>query len=222
VAERLNSPRERRWQLSVDQKAQSCAPQDRVIVLAGGEFQYCRDVFRFEVRVIGEDFFAAGAGGQKVEHVLHPDAEAANARAATTDVCAHRDSVNRAHVLSAAQRAPDNTILSRVRIARAPPGRIDSSPGSRVGVPNLARRAGTFGDDAMAHTLFHIFGERFHRFLSDLAAFTPCQRSIGFVHHCVDFEASALTLFPQGKSFFDRFFLASEPALFVARRTNAR
>ena len=46
VAECFDAPRQRRWQLSVDEKAQSRAPQDRVIVLAGGEFQYCRDVFR--------------------------------------------------------------------------------------------------------------------------------------------------------------------------------
>src|SRR5207244_5124629 len=128
-------------------------------VLAGGEFQYCRDVFIFEVRIIGEDLFPGRTGGQKIEHVLHPDAEAANARAATTDVCAHRDSVNRAHVLSAAQRAPDNTILSRLADCTCATGR-DRVQARERWDPESARRARTFGADAMAQTLFHIFGER--------------------------------------------------------------
>ena len=53
VGERFNSLRERCWQLSVDEKAQSCAPQDGMIVLASGEFQNC-DVFGFEVGIVGE------------------------------------------------------------------------------------------------------------------------------------------------------------------------
>jgi hypothetical protein len=112
VAERFNAPRQRRWQLSIDEKAQSCAPQDGVIVLAGGEFQYCRDVFRFEVRVIGKDLFAGRARGQKVEHVLHSDAKSPDARATTAHARIHRDSVYRAHVLSAGRPAPNRAILA--------------------------------------------------------------------------------------------------------------
>ena len=112
MAERFSAPRQRRWQLSVDEKAQSRAPQDRVIVLAGGEFQYCRDVFRFEVRIIGEDLFAGRAGGQKLEHVLHSDAKSPDAGATTAHVRIHRDSVYRAHVLSAGQPAPNRAILA--------------------------------------------------------------------------------------------------------------
>ena len=71
VAERLNPPRERRWQLSVDEKAQSRAPQDGVIVLAGGEFQYCGDVFRFEVRIVRKNLLARLACGEQSEQPRH-------------------------------------------------------------------------------------------------------------------------------------------------------
>ena len=97
VSERFNSSCERRWELSVDEKAQSCAPEHRVIVLLGGELQNCRDVVGFEIRVVCQDLFARSSGGEEVEHVLDADAEAANARTAATDIRTHRDSVDRAH-----------------------------------------------------------------------------------------------------------------------------
>lgn len=68
-----------------------------MIVLAGGEFEYCRDVFWFEVGVVGQDLVARRAGGQEVEHILHTNAKATNARAAAANVGSHRDSVYRAH-----------------------------------------------------------------------------------------------------------------------------
>ena len=57
VSERLDSPRECRRQLCVDEEVQLRVPQDRVIVLAGGELQHRRDVLVFEERVVREDLF---------------------------------------------------------------------------------------------------------------------------------------------------------------------
>ena len=39
------------------------------------------DVSRFQERIVAEDFLAAGARGQKIEHVFDPDAQATQARA---------------------------------------------------------------------------------------------------------------------------------------------
>jgi hypothetical protein len=57
VAERFNLPSKPRRELSVDEEAQSGAPQHRVIVLAGSELKDGRDVFGFEVGIVGEDLF---------------------------------------------------------------------------------------------------------------------------------------------------------------------
>jgi hypothetical protein len=45
VTERLDSSCERRWELRVDQEAQSGAPQHRMIVLPSGELEDRSDVF---------------------------------------------------------------------------------------------------------------------------------------------------------------------------------
>jgi hypothetical protein len=47
------------------------------------ELQDCHDVFRLEIRIVGQDFVACRAGRQKVEHILHTNAKPTNARAAT-------------------------------------------------------------------------------------------------------------------------------------------
>ena len=70
-----------------------------MIVLAGSEFQYRRDVVGFEVWVVGEDFVARRTCGEQIEHVLYTDAKTANAGTAATDIGIHRDSVDRAHAL---------------------------------------------------------------------------------------------------------------------------
>jgi hypothetical protein len=102
VAERFNLSREGGWKLSVDEEAQSCAPQDRMIVLPGGELQNCRDVVGFEVRIVRKDFFPRCPSGEKIEHVPHANAEATNTRAATANIRRHSDSVHRAHIGSKA------------------------------------------------------------------------------------------------------------------------
>ena len=78
----------------VDEEAQSCAPQHGAIVLARREFQDGRDVFGFEVGIIGQDLFPSRASGQEIEHILHTNAKAANARATAANVWTDRDSVN--------------------------------------------------------------------------------------------------------------------------------
>jgi hypothetical protein len=100
MAEHFNPPRECRRELSVDEKAQSCAPEDGVIVLAGGEFEYRGYIFGFEIGIVGEDLFPRRPGGQEIEHVLHTNAKATNGRAATADIRIHRDSVYSAHSLT--------------------------------------------------------------------------------------------------------------------------
>ena len=100
VAERFNSSCEGWRELSVDEEAQSCAPQDRVIVLLGGELQDRSDVVGFQIGIVRQDLFARGAGGEKVEHVFDADAETANARTTAADIRIHGDSVHRAHWLS--------------------------------------------------------------------------------------------------------------------------
>jgi hypothetical protein len=106
VAERFNLPSKRRRKLSVDQEAQSCAPQHRMIVLAGSKLQDGRDVFGFEVRIVGQDLFPRGASGQQIEYILHTNAKAANTRATTADVRSHCDSIDRAHVIPPGRAAP--------------------------------------------------------------------------------------------------------------------
>jgi hypothetical protein len=101
VPARLNPPRQRRGQLCVDEESQLRVPKYGVIVLAGGEFQHRRDVFVFEVRVVGQNLFPRRPGSEQIQHVFHADAEPANAGAATANVRIHRDSVDRAHILRA-------------------------------------------------------------------------------------------------------------------------
>jgi len=50
-------------------------------------------------------------GSEKVEDVLHPNAEFPNARAATAHVWVHRDSLCRAHVLPTGRPTSDRAIL---------------------------------------------------------------------------------------------------------------
>ncbi len=71
LASRLQLARERRRELRVDEKAQSSAPQDGVVVLPGGELQHCGDVLGFEIWVIRENLLARGTGRKEVEHILH-------------------------------------------------------------------------------------------------------------------------------------------------------
>ena len=212
VAERFNAPRQRRWQLSVDEKAQSRAPQDGVIVLASGEFEYCCDVFGFEIGIIGQDLFPRRTGRQKVEDVLHADAKAADAWAATAHARGHRDSVYRAHVLSTVRRGPDRAILALPVVQPATRSVDPDRFGLRSDAPS-ARRSRTLHGDSTAHALFHVFGERLHGFFGDFSPFTPCQRGFGLVHHGKDFEPSALALFPQRQGFLNRIFLAAKPRL---------
>ena len=133
VAQRLNPSRERRWELSIYEKAQSRAPQDGMIVLAGGEFEDGRNVVGFEVRVISQDLFASGAGREKVEHVLHTNAEPPNTGAATADTGSHRDSVYRAHVLSNAPLASARPILALPSV-RSATSRLGGHPFQYAGV----------------------------------------------------------------------------------------
>ena len=99
IATRANDlSRGRGWQLSVDERAQSCAPHDRVIALTRGKLENRCDVVGLEIRIISEDLLACGAGGEQVQHVLHTDAQAANARATAAHIRSHRDSFYRAHI----------------------------------------------------------------------------------------------------------------------------
>jgi len=94
-------------------------PAARVIVLARREFQDGRDVFGFEVRIIGQDLFPSRASGQEIEHILHTNAKAANARATAANVWTDRDSVNRAHVIPLGPLASDRAIVAL--LVRYPP-----------------------------------------------------------------------------------------------------
>ena len=97
VASRFQLARERRRELGVDEEAQSGGPQDGVVVLPGGKLQHCGDVFGFEVWVVCENLLARSASSKEIEHVLHADAQATNARTAPADVWAHCNAVERAH-----------------------------------------------------------------------------------------------------------------------------
>ena len=68
VSERFNSSSERWGELSVDEKPPSCAPQNWMIVLLGGELEDRCDVVGLEIRIVREDLFVAGPGGKEVEH----------------------------------------------------------------------------------------------------------------------------------------------------------
>src|SRR5262249_44631575 len=94
----------RRRELSVDEKAQSCAPQDGMVVLTRGKLQDGRDVFRLEVRIVREDFFVRRTGGEKVQHVFHTDAQTRDPRPAAADIPRHGDAIHRTHSCSRTAR----------------------------------------------------------------------------------------------------------------------
>ena len=65
VAKRFESARHRRRELGFYEKAQSCAPQDRMIALLGRELQDRGDILGFEVGVIRQDLFARPPAASK-------------------------------------------------------------------------------------------------------------------------------------------------------------
>lgn len=67
-----------------------------MVVLPGGELQHCGDVLGFEVRIVRENLLPRHTRGKEVEDILHPDAQATNARTAPADLWAHCDAVERA------------------------------------------------------------------------------------------------------------------------------
>lgn len=97
VAARLDVARQRWWELGVYEKAQSRAPQDRVVVLLGRKLQNRGDVLGFEVGIVRQDLFTRGASSEEVEHVLHTDAKTSNAWTAPANVGTYCDPVERAH-----------------------------------------------------------------------------------------------------------------------------
>jgi hypothetical protein len=56
----------------------------------------------------------------------------------------------------------------------------------------------------------HLCGKLAHGFLRNLAAFTTCHGGAGFGKGGSELNTSPLTLFPQRKCFFNRFFLAPQ------------
>ena len=68
-----------------------------VVGLAGGVFEGGGDVAGFEGGVVGEDFGAVGAGGEEVEYVFDPDAQAAQAGATAAMVGGGGDAVELGH-----------------------------------------------------------------------------------------------------------------------------
>ena len=107
VTERFDLSGERRWQLRVDQEAQSGAPQHRMIVLTSGELEDCSDVPVFQVLVVSENLLSRGAGRQKVEDILDTNAQPADARTTAADVGIYGDSINGAHVSVPLVSAPE-------------------------------------------------------------------------------------------------------------------
>jgi hypothetical protein len=83
VAERLNPARQRWRELRVYEKAQSSAPQHRVVVLSSGELKHRGDVLDLQVGVVCQDLFARSPRREQVEHILHTDAKTAHAWTAT-------------------------------------------------------------------------------------------------------------------------------------------
>ena len=86
-----------RWDLGVDQKAQSRGPQDGVVVLSGGKLQHGGDVLGPRVRIVRQNLFARGSARKEVEHVLHTEAQTTNRRTTAAHIRAQCDSVKRAH-----------------------------------------------------------------------------------------------------------------------------
>jgi hypothetical protein len=107
MAERFNLSCERRRKLGVYEKAQSCAPQDWVIVLLGRELQDRGDVLGFEVGIVRQNLFARGARSEQVQNVLHSNPELTNARTATADIETYSDPIEGAHRAFVAPPATD-------------------------------------------------------------------------------------------------------------------
>lgn len=104
VAERFNLLCERRRELRVDEKAQSCAPQDWVIVLLGRELQDRSDVLGFKVGIVRQNLVTRGACSEEIQDVFYSDAEPTNARTTATHIGPYRDPVDRAHTAIVARR----------------------------------------------------------------------------------------------------------------------
>jgi hypothetical protein len=68
--------------------------QDRVVHIPGGISNAGSDIFSFQVGEVREDFVWLCSSRQHVQHVLHPDAHAANAGFAAALVWIGRDSVH--------------------------------------------------------------------------------------------------------------------------------
>jgi hypothetical protein len=110
VAERFNVSCERWRELGVYEEAQSCAPQDGMIVLPCCELQDCGDVVCFEIRIVRQDLFPRRTRSEELEHVLHTDTEAPNTRAATAHIRRHRDSIQGTHISSSASAAGNGDV----------------------------------------------------------------------------------------------------------------
>ena len=104
MAERFNLSCERRRKLGVYEKAQSCAPQDGVIVLLGRELQDRGDVLGFKVGIVRQNLFGRGARSEQVQNVLHSNPEPTNARTATADIGIYCDPIEGAHRAIVARR----------------------------------------------------------------------------------------------------------------------
>ena len=70
----------------------SCAHHHRVVEVSSGISQGGPNVRRLKIRVVLEDLLLRGAFGQHFQHVFYPNAQTANARAATTLIRIDRDS----------------------------------------------------------------------------------------------------------------------------------
>jgi hypothetical protein len=53
--------------------------QNDVFSLKGCVLNGSEDIFPFEKRIISKDFFKGRSGTQEMQHIRHPDAQAANA-----------------------------------------------------------------------------------------------------------------------------------------------
>ena len=89
--------------------------------LASSELENGSNVLVLEIGIVGQDLLPRGAGGKDVEHVLHADTESANAGPTTAHIRRHRDSVYRAHMLSAGLLAADEAIVAPAALESASP-----------------------------------------------------------------------------------------------------
>jgi hypothetical protein len=85
-----------RRQLRVDQEAHgSGSHEDRVVEVARGVGQAGADIFRFQVRIVREDFLSRGTTGQHVEDVFNTDTHSADTRASAALLRVDRDPFHR-------------------------------------------------------------------------------------------------------------------------------